>query len=244
VAFVAGVAVVGAACTLGLRVLGRDGTSRQRIDTASVVPVPAVLGASATGHSPAINAAAAAGPMEQVWGVTAGYGPSPAGAQAAAVGWVASLGQLMRLGPVALGDTLSELMTLRAAAATVAVFRVERDRFAAEFDADPVRAIWIESPLQFDLVDYSLERATVSVWSQLVLGVGTEPEVRVLWRTHTVSLLWERDGWRVDEVTKVEGPTPLVVDSVLPSPGSDFARLAGWSPAVTAGLPTSEEPGE
>jgi hypothetical protein len=237
-AVVGAIAMVGVVCTVCFRYLGPDGSARRPI-TSAVVPMPVVPLADV--ESEAAAHPVVVGPAERVWGVPSGYGPSPAGAQAAAVGWVASLGQLMQLGPVALGDTLNELMTVRAAAATESVFRVERDRFTAEFDADPVRAIWVESPLQFDLVDYTSERATVAVWSQLLLGVDTEPEVRVLWRTHTVTLLWERGGWRVDDVTRVEGPTPLVIDSVLPSPGSEFTRLADWSPAVTAGIATNGE---
>lgn len=244
------VLAVGAAGLVASVVLGTfvgDGDGQRSIDAAAVVPIPVVDDGSPTealNHSPIDGTTATvAGPTAVVWGVPAGYGPSPAGAQSAAVGWVSSLGSLMRMGPVALADTLDELMTVRSSSATATTFRIERDRFVAEFDADPSRAIWIDSPLLFELLEYSPQRAVVSVWSQLVLGVDTD-EVRVLWRTQTVTLAWERDGWRVDDVTRVEGPTPLAVDTALPSPASAFTDVAGWSPAVTAGIPpASSGPG-
>ena len=227
---------------MGWRLLAGD--ERDRAEAATVAPVtvdPTVAGAAGDVNVSA-GVPTVVGPTGRVWGVPVGYAPSEAGAQAAAVGWVASLGALMRLGPVALGDVLGELMTHRAAPEALEAARSERDRFVTEFDADPVRAIWIESPLQFELVEYTPDRAVVAVWSQLVMGVDTEPQVWVLWRTHTVTVVWERDSWRVDDVVRVEGPTPLVVDSALPSPGSEFTRLAGWEPAVASGnavlLPT------
>jgi hypothetical protein len=235
------VGVAGVLASVALGTFVGDGDGRREIDVAAVVPIPVVDDGDS---SEALNrssidatTATVAGPTAVVWGVPAGYGPSPAGAQSAAVGWVASLGSLMRMGPVALTDTLNELMTVRAASATAATFRMERDRFVAEFEADPSRAIWIDSPLLFELVEYSPKRAVVSVWSQLVLGVDSDA-VRVLWRTQTVTVVWERDGWRVDDVTRVEGPTPLVVDTVLPSsPADAFSDVIGWLPAVTAGIP-------
>jgi len=198
---------------------------------------PARTGGGARGSS--LVAMAAAGPFSEEWGVPVGYVQSKQGAQAAAVGWVGALGPLMMMGPIATGDTLRALMTVASAEPMIEAVRVERDRFVKTFKADPVLGIWVESPLQIDLVEFAPERAVVKVWSQLLMGAATD-EVQVLWRTHTVTLLWERGDWRVDAVARVEGPTPAIAATLLPSPGSDFAELARWTPAMVAGSSVRE----
>ena len=58
------------------------------------------------------------------------------------------------------------------------------------------------------------------------------------YRTHAVTLVWEAGSWRVDAVDRRDGPTPVLADEAMPSPGSDFAALADWTPAVLAGTST------
>jgi hypothetical protein len=57
----------------------------------------------------------------------------------------------------------------------------------------------------------------------------------MLWRTHTVTLLWEEGSWRVDDVTRRDGPTPVLAAMELPSPGAEFDPVIGWTAAVLAG---------
>jgi hypothetical protein len=180
-------------------------------------------------------ATSATGPTGEVWGVPVGYPHTVAGAEAAAVGWVSSLGALMRMGPIAQADTLHVLMTVDAATETIDEFAAERDRFIASFGADPLLGVWIDAPLQVDVVQADDGLAVVRVWSLLMLGTEQQ-EAQALWRTHTVTLRWERDDWRVDDVTRVEGPTPTVAPARLPSPPKDLSAVAGWTPAALAGL--------
>ena len=207
------------------------------------LPTGSVLvanGGSGAADSPPTVQVVAAGPFDQEWGVPTGYLRSKQGAQAAAVGWVGALGPLMLMGPIAERDALRELLTVAAADPTIDGFRAERQRFKDTFGADPLLGIWIESPLQVDLVEFAPDRAVVKVWSQLLMGAASNG-VQVLWRTQSVTLRWERDDWRVDSVIRVEGPTPTASPTMLPSAGSDFATLTGWTPAVLAGSSVKEQ---
>jgi hypothetical protein len=234
------VVLILAAGWVGFRVLAGDDARAQR----TTVPVPALqatTGSSEPANAPA-GTTASAGPTADASGLPVGYVHTEAGARAAAVGWVSSLGALMQLGPIAATDALRALTTARVTSATIDRFRAERDQFTQQFGADPSRAIWIESPLAVDVAAFDDERAVVKVWSQLVVGVRTEATVQVLWRTQTVTLHWEDDDWRVDDVTRSEGPTPQPVAGDLPSSGSDMAEVAAWTPAVLAGSSVKGKP--
>ena len=198
------------------------------------VAVPAVTSAPSSSPSGAA-AAVVAGPDGDSSGVPTGYVDTPAGARAAAVGWVSSLGTLMRLGPIATADALRAVTSQRVAEATIDSFRTERDQFTTQFHADPSAAIWIESPLTVTVTDWSPQAATVRVWSQLVMGAPSESTVQVMWRTHTVRLVWEDDDWKVDDVTHTEGPTPQTMPENMPSTGGEFDAMTKWTPAVLAG---------
>lgn len=175
-----------------------------------------------------------ASPTSTSWGVPVGYPQSPAGVRAAAVGWVAALGDLMQMGPIARQDTLAALVSTGALGDTVESFRTERDRFRSEFGRDPSQLVWLDVPLSVAISSATDQRAVVEVWSALHFGTVTE-RIEVMWRIHTITLVWERDSWRVDDVARREGPTPVVVSNVLASHGSEFVEVTGWRPAVLAG---------
>ncbi len=227
----------------GLRTLRADDGPAVRESvpvTAVSVPPPASSTVAAADASVASDVPVAVtdpdpGPHADASGIPVGYGRSEAGARAAAVGWVSSLGALMQLGPIATADSLRALMSERVAAATIDSFRAERAQFNQRFGADPSQGIWLEAPLAVTVDDWSPERAVVRVWSQLMMGVASEPTAQVMWRTHTVTLVWEHDDWRVDDVSRSEGPTPEAMAGDLPSSGRDMAEVAGWTPAVLAG---------
>lgn len=206
---------------------GDDATAER---TSVAVPRVTVAGSSV----PTAGDAAAAGPMADSSGVPTGYLRSAAGARAAAVGWVSSLGTLVGLGPIAAADALRAVTSDRVAEATVESFRQERSRFRDQFNVDPSAAIWIEAPLAVTVTDLSDQAAEVRVWSQVVMGAPGQSTVTALWRTHTVRLVWEHDDWKVDDTTVTEGPTPQPLAEDLPSDGDAFVSVAGWTPAVLA----------
>jgi hypothetical protein len=208
---------------------------------ASPSPVPVRPVGDVTETTSAGSTVVSAGPTGEQWGVPSGYQQSPAGVRAAAVGWVASFGSLLQMGPIALSDSVYELMSERAGAETLGAFKQERQRFIDSFGIDPLEGLWLDAPLTVDLIDYSPDRATVEVWSQLLMG-SPLADVSVVYRTQTVTLLWERGDWRVDDVTRQPGPTPTMVDGELPSPGAEFTDPIGeWLPAVAAGTATEDD---
>jgi hypothetical protein len=235
----AGVVAVSALC-LTVKAVGGGEADDGETPAVSMHPVPSTADSAGSAATAGANAVtAAAGPTAEVWGVPVGYPHTAAGAAAAAVGWVSSLGSLMRMGPIARADTLGELMTVEAARETITDFDAERDRFVESFGADPLLGLWIDAPLQVSVMEADGRRAVVQVWSLLVLGTA-EREVQGLWRTHTVTVRWERDDWRVEDVSRVEGPTPTMAPARLPSPPADLAAVAAWTPAVFAGVEVTD----
>ena len=167
-------------------------------------------------------------------GIPVGYPRTDQGATTAAVNWVASFPRLMRMGPLRLSNTLDELMTESAGPAAVAEavadYWVLFDKLGPEFR----ERVWIESPLQTNVTSTSESVAEVRVWSVVTTGDPASGPVESIWRTHLITLMWERDDWRVDNVTVVEGPTPVPAEALLPSPPSDFGDVDSWTPAVFA----------
>jgi hypothetical protein len=222
---------------VGLNLLrGDDDTDGQ------LQQVPIVADEAAPGEVASVGADDVDDALRAVGGAGSGSGGvrGVAGARAAALGWVSALGRLIELGPIATAELLGEVLTEEAAAETVEGFRRERELFVERFGVDPSRALWIDSPLTVEVAELSPERAVVLVWSQLITGSVNASAVDVVYRTHTVTLLWERNGWRVAEVSRRHGPTPTVAAGELPSPGEEFATVATWTPAVLAGVAGEE----
>lgn len=167
-------------------------------------------------------------------GVPVGYPQSERGAATAAVNWVASFPTIVRMGPIRLHDTISQLLTERAS--QIGSDEVVADYLALvdELGPDFARRIWIDSPLQVDVAAASAQSATVAVWALLVTGDPETRPVEAVWRTHRIKLVWERDDWRIDDVAITEGPTPVPTDLALPSPAGDFIEVDRWEPAVFA----------
>lgn len=205
-------------------VLGESSSDRPGADAPpSVVIVETLLGEG----EPVV----AAGELS---GIPVGYPRTDQGATTAAVNWVASFPRLMRMGPLRLSNTLGELMTESAAPAgvaeAVADYWVLFDELGPEFR----ERVWIESPLQTIATLTSGLVAEVRVWAVVTTGDPESGPVESIWRTHLITLEWERDDWRVDNVTAVEGPTPVPAEALLPSPPSDFEDVDSWTPAVFA----------
>ena len=175
-----------------------------------------------------------------VEGVPVGYPPSEAGATTAAVNWVASFSTLVRMGPLRLSDSLQRLMTESGAAAGVDEAVADYLTVLDEFGGDFGERIWIEAPLRTATTEFTADAAEVSVWAALITGDPASGPVEVLWRTHRISLRWEREDWRVEAVAVQEGPTPIPVEAALPSPPSDFESVDSWTPAVFADTTVAE----
>lgn len=214
-------------------VLGGPGSPDRAVATSATAPGPVPRGAmprsSYTAARP--DAVVAAG---DVAGVPVGYPPSSSGAATAAVNWVASFPIIVRMGPIRLNDTIGQLLSQQQAALGTEEVVTDYFRLVAELGPDLADRVWIESPLQVDVVEATTTSATVAVWSVLVTGDPESGPVEALWRTHRVALVWEDDDWRIDGVTITEGPTPIGNEVALPSPPADFIVVDQWGPAVFA----------
>lgn len=169
-----------------------------------------------------------------VAGIPARYPHTEPGAATAAVNWVASFPTIVRMGPIRLDDTLNQLLSAHLAA--TGTNEVVTDYFALvdELGPDFTERVWIESPLQATVTSPGANRTEVAVWASLITGDLDTGPIEVAWRTHHLALVWERDDWRIDNITITEGPTPIPTDSRMPSPPSEFAAVDGWEPAVFA----------
>jgi hypothetical protein len=208
-----------------------DDTATQRsATTPTVATEPSGTGA-ATSEPHVQRSVVASG---EVRGVPVGYPASGVGAATAAVNWVASFPTLVRMGPIRLTDTLDTLLSQRRAASGTEEVIADYFTLIDELGSDFGNRIWIESPLQVDVTAVTDRAATVAVWSMLTTGDRADDRVEAIWRTHRIGLIWERDDWRIDDVSIVEGPTPVANDVALPSPASEFLAVDGWEPAVFA----------
>jgi hypothetical protein len=177
----------------------------------------------------------------EVSGIPVGYPQTRAGAATAAVNWVASFPRLMRLNPLSLQNTLTDLMSEDGARS--GVDEVIADYFELYEELGPAfrERVWIESPLQSLLVEQSETAARVAVWSVVVTGAGPDDETVVsIWRTHRIDLVWERDDWKIDGVEVSEGPTPVTTDLALPASPAEFTEVDSWTPAVFADTTNTE----
>ena len=219
---------------VGDRSSGNRPANAAQPSAAAVLEVDPVSTSSPPATDTAGSSVAVASPTASTFGVPVGYPQSPAGVRASAVAWVSSLGELLRLGPIARDEALRALLSRRAFGETVEEFRSERDRFRDQFGRDVSQAVWRDAPLTVQIVSAAATRAEVEVWSVLLFGT-TGDRVEMLWRTHSVTLVWEDEAWRVDDVVRRDGPTPVLAAMELPSEGAEFDPVIGWPAAVLAG---------
>ena len=86
-----------------------------------------------------------------------------------------------------------------------------------------------ELPLTFHVIAAEAERATVEVWSLLIIGAPAHSAPRQAWRTVTIELVWERDAWRVDRWDVAAGPTPALTPTAPISDIAHVTEVLSWS---------------
>lgn len=69
---------------------------------------------------------------------------------------------------------------------------------------------WIVRPLATKVVSHGPSEAVVEIWVVTVLSAADVAMPQSDWRTITLELEWQRGAWRVDAVTDVAGPTPML----------------------------------
>ncbi|MVU80838.1 hypothetical protein GPX89_26740 [Nocardia sp. ET3-3] len=137
-------------------------------------------------------------------GVPVGYARDRAGAETAAVNAVQALTQAGE-GRIRMETVERAVVARDPGPGLRRSLGIGADRAA---DRDVVNLV----PAAVSVLELSRSAARVSVWTVAVsrssIGDGDPASVITAWATHTVSLVWEKDDWKVKELGSATGPTP------------------------------------
>ena len=216
--------MVAAIVVLVVVLSGRRGPSGQ------LEAAPAPL---ATTAPPAVSlpptATAAVGPTTVVGGVPMGYVQSPAGAEAAAVGFLRLDEKLVGMNDEA-ATAVKRVIAASSSANALAADLVAK--LAALRKGYPGGTTTYRiGVLATRVTPATADRVRVELWH---VGVISPPGVIPYedWNTQRYELVWERDDWRVAGEASTPGPRPLSLPRPDPSgPGQLEASLSGFLPA-------------
>jgi hypothetical protein len=178
------------------------------------------------------------GPVAVVDGVSHGWSHDPAGAQAAAVAAVRATGPIAKAGFISRADLIRSVASTAFGPKLAAASSAQLSEMTAELGAAkiaPTDLVWAELPLTARIFASTGDRATVDVWSVLVVGVTGKGAPRQMWRTVTATMIWERDDWRIDDWTTTPGPTPALAAMAAISDVPVIASVLSWTPAPVGG---------
>lgn len=217
-AVVVGVVVIG---SIALRIHGR--TPRPAVPTT-------IAAATAAGVSPEPTHASTI-----VSDVAHGWPHSPAGAEQAALAAVRLTGRIAKAGFISRADLIRSIASDSFGPKLASASGSQLAEMTTELGAAkvaPADLVWAELPLTSRVTAATEGVATVDVWSVLIVGVPGKGAPRQVWRTVTVTLVWERDDWRIDNWTTVPGPTPALAPTAAISDISTIAKQLDWAPAA------------
>ena len=210
---------------------------------AAVIVLTAIVagcggGSSATKSSPpatdaAATATAAEGGSTTVASTNASVVPTPSigDATAVALQWVASTGELLKMGPIARSELLRQQVASTSAETMTVNLNSDLDKLADGLPIPSSELRLVETPLTIDIsIDAATGDARAHVWSVVVFGAKDLGAPRMVFRTSELVLVVEAGEWKLAGFTTVEGPTPIATDS-LPADWDSFAVVAGWRPA-------------
>ncbi len=148
-----------------------------------------------------------------------------AGAVAAAGTDLVALGGQTVLDPVRLSTTLGQIAARTARADLQAAYAQAEGGLRTKFglSGEPKPVVIVRTvPLGYRVESFTRKRAVVSVWTLAVLGSGATFDPVASWRTQTVTLVWERGGWKVASFGSTNGPTPGLAAGQQPSAPADL----------------------
>ena len=158
--------------------------------------------------------------------------PSLDAARRLALRWVASTGELLKMGPIARSELLRKQVAAASAEAMTANLNTDLAKLAKGLPIPASVLRLIETPLTVDVsIDAATGDARAHVWSVVVFGAKDLGAPRMVFRTSDLVLIVEAGEWKLAGFTAVDGPTPIATDS-LPSDWDSFAVVAGWPQAV------------
>ena len=171
-----------------------------------------------------------AAPSETTRGVggASGYARTSQGAATAATAYVGALDGPALLDASRLRTTLAAIASAESRAALVQAYEQAatqtRERLGVGTAPEPVlilRAV----PVGYRIDRFTRDAATVSLWRVGIVGSGASVEPQQSWRTETVSLVWERGGWKVASFRSSAGPTPPLAPSAATPASQLFATV-------------------
>jgi hypothetical protein len=198
--------------------IGARGSSETQITEMLTVTV------SKTEDSPRVA------PSETTRGVgsASGYTRTSQGAAAAATAYVGALDGPALLDASRLRTTLAAIASVESRAALVRAYEQAatqtRERLGVGTAPEPVlilRAV----PVGYRIDRFTRDAATVSLWRVGIVGSGASVEPQQSWRTETVSMVWERGGWKVASFRSSAGPTPPLAPSAATPASVLFATV-------------------
>jgi hypothetical protein len=226
------VAVAAAVVIATVVLLSRDGEPPAPGAATVVMPAAATPSPPAPGVSPPPPAPAAVGPTTVVSGVAMGYAHSPAGAEAAAVGFLRLDSALVAMSDETASAAKRVIASSSAAEALVADVVAKLGALRKGYPGGAT--LYRIGVLASRVTPANADRVRVELWH---VGVISPPAAAPYeeWTTQRYELVWERDDWRVAGEASTPGPRPLPLPQGEPSgPGQLEAALAGFGPLGVA----------
>lgn len=158
--------------------------------------------------------------------------PSVEDARALALKWVASTGDLLKMGPIGRSELLRRQVASGSTETMIENLSSDLTKLADGLPIPATELRLIETPLTINVnFDTVTGQARAEVWSVVVFGAKDLGAPRVVFRTSQLVMVVEAGEWKLASFTAAEGPTPIATDS-LPADWDTFAVVAGWQPAT------------
>ena len=151
---------------------------------------------------------------------------------------VRSTGDIARAGFISRDDLIASIASVRFAPTLRSAASAELTKFTTAVGAAGVPAVevvWEELPLASHVIDSSPSNVRVAVWSVLIIGVPDHGAARQVWRTSTIDLIHETNGWKIDAWTAAPGPTPTLATSEAISDLASIVTVLAWLPTDDKG---------
>ncbi len=172
--------------------------------------------------------ASAAGPARSANGVPIGYARSRAGAVLAATNFVSVLSSPAMLDDAQRAAAIRQMATSAFAPRLLTQTAAANRQLAAGPLGTGLRqgdaTVFQGAQLGYRLVDFSGERATVSVWTVAIIGNTGAVAPQVGWQTNTFELVWQDGDWRLDGYRGRPGPTPGTPEGTELTEGPEFVE--------------------
>jgi len=150
------------------------------------------------------------------------------GAVAAAARSITAFAGNVLLEPSRLHQIVARIASSGSRAQLIDAFEEASAQTRAKLGADTVpRPVIVlrATPVGYRIDHYSSAEATIAVWYVGIVGSGATVQPQQSWRTQTVGLVWENDGWKVSTFASSLGPTPPLARPEAEAPGALFAAI-------------------